>query len=306
MEHNDTPPTSRHLFRVLTEQKPRVDVYLHQRLPWRSRNQLQALIADGKVTLNDRPCKPSQRVRKGDAVSVAIPCPPMPPLAFEPGQIPVLYLDDELLVVNKPSGILSHPIAGHQHDTLVNYVHENFGDAYGEPLLCHRLDRETSGTILIAFHQTARRLLQYQFEHHQIDKSYLAIVHGRFPTEPQHIAIPIRGGADVPSSVKGKRLKQALTTVRCIDRSDTASLVEAVPVTGRQNQIRIHLARRGYPLVGDVRFGGGDPPPSAQHFLLHAERLCFYHPGQKLAAEITAPLPDPFQNTLALFGLSRP
>jgi 23S rRNA-/tRNA-specific pseudouridylate synthase len=94
--------------------------------------------------------------------------------------------------------------------------------------------------------------------------------------------------------------------VRCIDRVAEASLVEAVPVTGRQNQIRIHLAARGHPLVGDTRFGGGPPPATAKHFLLHAERLCFYHPTQKLAAVITAPVPEDFSRTLDLFGLSRP
>ncbi len=305
MERPHDAELSLHQFRITTERKPRIDSYLHERLPWRSRNQLQELIACGQVTINGRPCKPSQRVHKGDAVSVAVPCPAMPPLAYRPGEIPVLYRDNEILVVNKPSGILTHPIAGHQRDTLVNYIRETFGAAYGEPMICHRLDRETSGTILIAFDPTVRRLLQDQFEHHQIQKSYLAVVHGRFPAEPQRIAIPIRGGTDLQSSLTGDRLKESLTLARCIDRCAAASLVEAVPVTGRQNQIRIHLAAEGFPLIGDDRFGVGDPAPPARHFLLHAERLCFYHPGQKLHAEITAPVPGDFRKTLELFGLSR-
>jgi 23S rRNA pseudouridine1911/1915/1917 synthase len=305
MERDDAPATGLHRFTVQTGQRPRIDAYLRACLPWRSRTQLQALIAGGQVTVNDSPCKASCRLKKGDVVRVTVPAPAMPALGFRPGEIPVLYLDRDILVLSKPPGILAHPIAGHQHDTLVNYVEETFGDRYGPPQICHRLDRETSGTMLFAFEPQVRRLLGRQFETHQVRKSYLAIVAGSFPAELQRIDVPIRAGPDLEDSLRGDRVKQSLTMARGLAMGRRASLVEAVPVTGRQNQIRIHLAARGFPLVGDERFGGPPPPPTAEHFLLHAERLCFYHPRLKLAAEITAPVPAAFAATLCAFGLER-
>jgi 23S rRNA pseudouridine1911/1915/1917 synthase len=291
-------------FVVRTEKHPRLDVYLHAHFPWRSRTRFQELLANERVAVNGKKSKASYRVRPGDSIRIAMPAKPALPLAFGPGAIEALYEDPQLIVMNKPSGILTHPTAGHQHDTLMNYVEANF--PYGAPLTCHRLDRETSGTILIVFDLFVRRQIQYQFEHKLVRKNYLAIVAGAFPDGVHEVKIPIRAAEELDTALGGEERKESFTVIKCLQRTETASLVRASPITGRQNQIRIHCAALGYPLIGDGRFGGPPCPPTTHHFLLHAARLCFHHPVLRLNAEIVAPLPECFLATLAHYGLAAP
>ncbi len=291
-------------FAARTEKRPRLDIYLHAHFPWRSRTYFQDMLAAGRVAVNGRRSKASYRVRRGDSIRIVMQERPMPPLAFGPGAIEALYEDPQVLVMNKPSGILTHPTAGHQTDTLMNYVEANF--PYGAPLTCHRLDRETSGTILIVFDLFVRRQIQRQFEQKLVRKNYLAVVAGAFPEGTHEVKIPIRAAEELDTALGGDERKESFTVIECLQRSDEASLVRASPVTGRQNQIRIHCAALGHPLIGDNRFGGPPCPPMTDHFLLHAARLRFHHPVLKLAADIRAPLPECFLATLAHYGLSAP
>ncbi len=299
-------PASRITLPVDTEEKPRLDVFLSERLPWRSRNQLKELIEAGRVEVDGRVRKPSYRVRRNEVVTIVVPSPPMPPLAFKPGEITVLYEDEYLVVLNKPAGILTHPTSGHQYDTLTNYLEATFGPKGKRHFICHRLDRETTGTILIAFDPVVRKLIQYQFEKHLVDKEYFAIVKGCFPQGTHRIDLPIGKGENLQAALKNPERKPSLTITSRVVAGEGASVVRANPVTGRQNQIRIHLAARGFPLIGDERYGGPPPPPTCTHFLLHARVIRFFHPVQKLHAEITAPLPPAFRETARFFGLSLP
>ncbi len=284
-----------------TARRPRCDVYLHAHFPWRSRTQIQEMLARGEITVNGRPSKPSYRIKRGDAIVMSAPPRPQPALRFAPGAIQALYEDRHLVVMNKPSGILTHPTAGHQADTLMNYVAAAYPHA--PPLTCHRLDRETSGAILIVFDLLVRRRIQRQFERKLVTKQYLAITAGTFPEGRHEVRIPIRPATALAEALGGDARKESITIIECLERGEEASLVRASPVTGRQNQIRIHCAALGHPLIGDTRFGGPPCPPTAEHFLLHAARLCFHHPVLKLTAEITAPLPEDFLATLARYGL---
>ncbi len=288
-------------FQARTTRRPRCDVYLHDHFPWRSRTQIQEMLARGEITVNGRPSKASYRIKRGDAILMAGAPRSQPALKFAPGAIQALYEDRHLVVMNKPSGILTHPTAGHQADTLMNYVAAVFPHA--PPLTCHRLDRETSGTILIVFDLFVRRRIQRQFERKLVKKHYLAVVAGAFPDGIHEVRIPIRPAEGLAAALGGDARKESVTIIECLERGAEASLVRASPVTGRQNQIRIHCAALGHALVGDARFGGPPCPPTADHFLLHAARLCFHHPVLRLDAEITAPLPDEFLATLAHYGL---
>ncbi len=295
------PPFETFALQARTTRRPRCDVYLHAHFPWRSRTQIQEMLARGEITINGRPSKPSYRIKRGDAIALSAPARPQPALGFAPGAIQVLYEDRHLVVMNKPSGILTHPTAGHQNDTLMNYVAAAYPHA--PPLTCHRLDRETSGAILIVFDLLVRRRIQRQFERKLVVKECLALVAGAFPEGRREVRLPIRPATTLAAALGGDARKESLTILECLARGAEASLVRASPVTGRQNQIRIHCAALGHPLVGDTRYGGPECPPTTDHFLLHAARLCFHHPVLKLKAEITAPPPADFLATLARYGL---
>ncbi len=290
---------------VKTKRKPRLDIYLHEKFPWRSRASIQKLIRDQAVKINNAPGKPAARLARGDMITILTSesDTPSPPLQFQAGEIPVLYQDPFFIVLNKPSGILTHPVSGHLSDTLVNYVTQYCSTPSAPPRICHRLDRETSGSILMAFDPEARRDIQRQFEEKAIRKAYLAVVRGAFPEEKQVYDMPICAGFSLEDSLTGDDVKESLTEAVCIARGTEASLVRASPHTGRQNQIRIHLAAGGYPLIGDERFGGGKPAPTTDTFLLHSEKIEFYHPVEKLQAEIPAPLPAAFLTTLDYYQL---
>lgn len=279
---------------VDTRTRPRLDSFLHQRFPWKSRALFQRMIREGAIVVNGATVKPSCRLSGGDRVRLTVPARDEPALAFSPGSIPVLYEDETMVVMNKPAGILTHPISGHQGDTLVNYLVQTFTHRKAQPMVCHRLDHFTSGAIMFVYDRTVRRQMQWQFEAHHVAKTYYAVVEGAFPEDIHQVDIPIGSGQDLRAVLSGESRKDSMTRIRCLCRNADASLVAAEPITGRQNQIRIHLAALGHPLAGDTRFGGSDNLPAPGHFLLHALTLRFFHPRQKMHAEITAPLPDYF------------
>jgi 23S rRNA pseudouridine1911/1915/1917 synthase len=295
----------------------RLDRWLAERLPGTSRARLQAIIAKGGVDVDGRAARPSLRLKAGQTVSVRIPAPePALPL---PEDIPlaVVYEDRHLLVVDKPAGLVVHPGAGRSSGTLVNALLHRVRDLSGiggvlRPGIVHRLDRGTSGLIVVAKDDATHLALSRQFAGHHVEKEYLAVVLGVPRRAEGTIDAPI--GRDPVHrrrmSVRAPRSRQARSTYRVVEALDGAALLKVRIATGRTHQIRVHLAALGHPVAGDPTYGGRRTPssrrPEAREALsalarpaLHAARLAFTHPatGERLALE--SPLPDDLQRLLA-------
>ena len=286
----------------------RVDTFVQARDPSFSRSRAAALAREGHVTVNGRPVKPSAAVRGGDVVVVVVP--PPSPLDLAPQDIPVgiVYEDDQLIVVDKPAGLTVHPAPGHPDGTLVNALLALVPDLPGiggveRPGIVHRLDKDTSGLIVVAKTDAAHRSLSRQMKERSVDKSYAALTTG--------VVRNARGEIDAPIGRHPKQRKKmavveggraALTRYKVTERFDGPrgkfTLVEAHPVTGRTHQIRVHLASIGHPLVGDPVYGRRSPLVP-RHFL-HAARLeIAMPPGETERKTFESPLPDDLSDALS-------
>jgi 23S rRNA pseudouridine1911/1915/1917 synthase len=296
---------SRH---VVTEKDrgQRLDRFLRGQLPERSRAYLQKLIEQGSILVNGRPGKPSYNVRAGDEISVEIP--PARPLAAQPEEIPVdvLYEDADLIVVNKEPGIVVHPAAGNTEHTLVNaLLHHCRGQLAGisgveRPGIVHRLDKGTSGCLVVAKSDFAHQALVAQFKSRAVKKIYRAVCWGRFERPSGRIETVI-GRSDrhrKKMSARATRGRPSLTEYRVLKQFDRFALVELSLHTGRTHQIRVHMAHIGHPVVGDVVYGSKTESGrrgseiSVARPLLHAYKLGFVHPRSQEFMEFTAPVPD--------------
>ncbi len=288
----------------------RVDRYLAARLPELSRTRIQELAEQGFAFVDGRATPSSHRVRPGEVIEIEVR--PRPPLAAEPENIPleILYEDADVLVVNKPAGMTVHAGAGRSRGTLVNallYRRGKLSSAGGDlrPGIVHRLDRGTSGVLIVAKHDAAHRKLAEEFRQRCIEKTYIALVHGRLKTEAGRIELPI--GRDPRQRVRmtarrtaaAARARAARTDWRVLARVDGFTLVEVDLHTGRTHQIRVHFSALHHPVVGDslygapknLRLGGQMLPPLGRNFL-HAARIGFTQPttGERIA--VRAPLPE--------------
>ncbi len=279
----------------------RLDTFLALRIEGHSRSALQSLIKKGLVTLNGRQARPAARLRAGDRLHLSIPQPAGTGIVPEPVAFTTLYQDEDVIVLVKPPGIVVHPAPGHSSGTLVHgLLHACAGLAGigGElrPGIVHRLDRDTSGVMVVAKNDAALRGLVEQFKARQVTKTYLALVHGT----PHQAS----GTVDAPIGrhpVNRKKMairpdgRPATTTWRRRRLFPACTLVEAHPRTGRTHQIRVHLASIGHPIAGDPlyaarRHAGGISPP---RLCLHALRIEFRHPRHGRQMRFTAPLwPD--------------
>lgn len=293
----------RHVRRVLNvtdhDRGQRLDQFLRTQMPERSRAFLQTLIAEGHVLVNGEPSKASYKVRVGDTVSVEIPAPR--PLETEPEAIPldVLFEDDDLIVVNKPAGMVVHPAAGNFEHTLVNaLLHHCRGQLAGiggveRPGIVHRLDKGTTGCIVVAKNDAAHQSLVAQFKGRQVQKVYLAVCWGTFATGDGRIETVIgRSARDRQRmSTRVSRGRAALSEYRVVKQFAHFALVEVRPHTGRTHQIRVHMAHIGHPLVGDAVYGRVRAGEIAvDRPLLHAYKLAFTHPRTGERLEFTAPV----------------
>ena len=281
----------------------RLDSYLHERLPEYSRARLQEWIKAKRVNVNGAPAKRSYLLRGGERIEVN-PA-ELPPLRAVPEDLPleILYEDADVIAVNKPAGMVVHSGAGRHAGTLVNALLHRFGKlstAGGElrPGIVHRLDRLTSGVILVARTDAAHRHLAEQFSGRKVEKVYIALVHGRMKTDLGRITAPIT--RDPVRRVRMKaglaRGRSALTEYRVLRQFEKFSLLEVRIGTGRTHQIRVHLASIGHPVVGDKLYGA--PGGVLGRYFLHAQRITFTRPSTGERITVTAPLPSELERYL--------
>lgn len=298
---------SRH-FTVAGDAQERLDKYLVAQMPDYSRARLQALIQEGKVEVNGRVItKSGFPLTAGSRVQVEVP--PVVPTDLVPEAIPlqVVFENEDVMVINKPAGMVVHPAAGHASGTLVHAALAHAPELEGiggeqRPGIVHRLDKDTSGLILVAKNDRTHRWLQDQFRLRKVNKVYLALVDGAPPTPSGRIEAPI--GRD-PSHRKKmaittpQRGREAVTEYQTREKFTHHTLIEAHPLTGRTHQIRLHLAFLGCPIVGDAVYGHRKfSLPIERHFL-HAARLSVQLPGEKAARTFEAPLPPELEAVLA-------
>ncbi len=284
----------------------RLDRYLALALPDYSRSRLQALITDGWVKLNGLVPRTRELVRTGDRVQLEIPALEKIEAAAEAIPFPVLFEDEDLIVIDKPAGLVVHPGAGNAEHTLVNALLHHCATLSGiggkeRPGIVHRLDKETSGCLVVAKNDTTHRELSRQFAARTMKKVYLALVAGRLKKAAGTIDAPIarhpvhRQRMSISRTARGR---SALTEYRVVRAGREMSLVECTLHSGRTHQIRVHLHHLGNPVLGDKLYAA----KNAKHFprqMLHAWRLGFTHPRTGQWQEFEAPLPADFETALA-------
>jgi 23S rRNA pseudouridine1911/1915/1917 synthase len=308
-----TAAAERSCRRVLVEHATtdRLDAYLTARLPELSRSRVVQLLAEGRVRLNGRVPKKSDRPTVGDVIEVELPTPAASTVAAEPIALDVVYEDADLVVINKPAGLVVHPAPGHASGTLVNALLHHIGDLSGiggvlRPGIVHRLDKDTSGLLLVAKHDRAHRALGEALRDRVIRRAYLAAVWGHLTTDTLTIDAPIGRSPTQRKRmavVPGGRL--AVTHVTRLERWRAADLLRVQLETGRTHQIRVHLAHVGRPIVGDSTYGAaavrGISGPErgwaralaarVPRQFLHAAELEFEHPMLGSRLSFAAPLP---------------
>jgi len=294
-------------FQHTGESAERLDKFLVSRLPEFSRARLQGLIADGFVLVNGEPAKKSgQMLEAGAAVEIRIP-PPVPS-GLIPENIPldIIFENNDLLVVDKPAGMVVHPAAGHDSGTLVHAVLGYDPEIEGiggeeRPGVVHRLDKETSGLILLAKNDNAHHWLQDQFRLRQVEKTYLALVDGAPPTPSGRVEAAI--GRD-PSHRKQMAVlppgkgRESVSEYKTREKFAHHTLLEFRPHTGRTHQIRLHCAFLGCPIVGDKVYGRKTPTLKIDRHFLHAAKLKIILPGEKQPRIFEAPLPVELERVL--------
>ncbi len=281
----------------------RLDKWICEQAPDISRSQAQRLIEGGFVSVNGSMARPSVKVAAGDEVTVELPPPPPSTLAPENIPVKIVYEDDDLLVVDKPPGLTVHPAPGHPEHTLANAVMSHLtqpdtGDS-NRPGIVHRLDKDTSGLIIVAKNPTAHENLMKQFKERIVSKVYLALAQGHMTPDEGVIEAPIgrdRSHRERMAITDAAHGREARTAYRVLKRTSGYSLLELKPETGRTHQIRVHLAAIGHPVVGDKTYGKGSELIGRQ--FLHAHRLRFRLPSSGKVIELVSPLPDDLTEAL--------
>jgi 23S rRNA pseudouridine1911/1915/1917 synthase len=286
----------------------RVDRYVASALDNISRTSVQQMIADGGVLVNGHPCKPGYMLRVGDAVRVVQDVIKAHTSSAKPRLMPldIVYEDEDLLVVNKAAGIVVHPSPGHTDDTLVNALLARYPDLQGveglRPGIVHRLDKDTSGLIIVAKNARSQAALIEQMKRHQVEKRYLALVEGVVSIDHGSIDAPIgrdpRHRQQMAITATGSR--EARTHFRVLERFHRHTLLLLQLETGRTHQIRVHLKAIGHPVVGDPVYGSGNPRGNLllKRQFLHAYQLKFAHPTTGKMLELETPLSEDLKTAL--------
>lgn len=289
----------------------RIDRYLADHLDGQSRNSIQKLIEKGLVLVNGNACRASYKLQEKDQIFVSVPDAVLTELRPERIPLDILYEDDQLLIVNKPKGMVVHPAPGHSTGTLVNAIMYHCGKELsginGEirPGIVHRIDMNTTGSLIVCKTDAAHRFIASQIKEHSVHRVYRAIVYGHLnPTEGTIRTSIGRDPRDRKKmSVGVKNGRQAITHYRELARlKNNFSYVEFELETGRTHQIRVHMASIGHPILGDQVYGPKKSPYHLDGQTLHAMTIGFVHPTSKRYVEFTAPLPEYFQHLLAILG----
>lgn len=290
----------------------RLDKFLVSVLEGQSRSQVQRLIDEGRVGLDRKSPKANLAMRRGDRVTVELPEPDAATLQAEELPLEILFQDADLAVLNKPAGMVVHPAAGHVSGTLVNALLHHLGDLSGvggelRPGIVHRLDRGTSGVMVVAKNDASHHELARQFHDREVEKEYIALVWGVVQAGRRIDAAIGRDPANRQKmSAKARRARHAVTRITRARHLPGLTLCQVAIHTGRTHQIRVHLSAIGHPIVGDSLYGGVHRRVPAdikavqrlERPFLHAHRLVFSHPRDGRRLEFTAPLPEDLQSVL--------
>lgn len=278
----------------------RIDRYLTEMLPEQSRSFFQKLIRDGFVIVNHIIVKVNYRLKTGDVIEIDIP--DAVPTEIVPENIPldILYEDDDLLIVNKPKGMVVHPAVGHSTGTLVNAImyhcQGNLSGINGEirPGIVHRIDKDTTGSLIICKNDEAHRNIAEQIKEHSVTRRYVGVVAGTFSEESGTVegAIGRHPNDRKRMTINEKNGKPAVTHYRVLQTLKGASFMEFELETGRTHQIRVHMASISHPLLGDTVYGNSKNPYKLQGQALHARTIGFIHPTTGEYIEVSAPIPE--------------
>ena len=288
----------------------RLDAFLARSVPGLTRSGAQKLLERGAVLLNGRPARKNDRPGLGQALTVSLPDPEPIDVLPQPIPLDVVYEDGDVIVVNKPAGLVVHPAPGHPDGTLVNALLYHCGASLSgingqlRPGIVHRIDRDTSGLIIAAKNDQAHLALAAQLQDHSLARTYEAVAVGNFREDRGTVDAPIgRHPVDRKRmSIDRRNGREAVTHWSVLARYPGHTHVECRLETGRTHQIRVHLASTGHPLLGDTVYGAKKPVPGLAGQCLHARRLRFVHPSTGQPVELECPLPGWFQAVLDRLG----
>ncbi len=316
-------PLTLHVGNAIKER--RLDKYLHGRFSNLSRRFIQEAIRAGSVKVNGKIAKPSFKLSPGDKIDLTLPEPPSKEILPEDIPLNIIYEDSCLIILNKQPGMLVHPARGNTHGTLVNalvFYSDKLSSGLGEfrPGIVHRLDKNTTGVMVVAKDDTTQWRIAKQFERRQVNKNYLAIVHGTPELTADRIKVPlgIHPRMREKYAIRPQEGKEAITFYEVLEHWRGFSLLKLTPKTGRTHQIRVHLSYIKHPIVADDMYGGrlvypwqlADAEPAVQQpvisrVALHAHTLEFKHPATEEMVKFEAPLPEDMQNLLDMLRKHR-
>ena len=284
----------------------RADAVIARAMPELSRSFVQKLLEEGRVTCRGRPVKKSLRLSAGDELTLLIPEPEELSIAAEDIPLDIVYEDSDVIVVNKPKGMVVHPAPGHADGTLVNALMAHCGQSLSgingvlRPGIVHRIDKDTSGLIIAAKNDQAHKCLAEQLKSHTLSRTYECVVIGNMREDSGTVDAPIgRHPTDRKKQcVTEKNSRPAVTHWRVLERFPGYTHLECKLETGRTHQIRVHMASIGHPILGDTVYGQKKPVPGLQGQCLHARRLRFVHPGTGEEIELESEIPEYFADIL--------
>ena len=283
----------------------RLDIYIAENFNELSRTMIKKLIESNNILVNDKSEKVSYKVQANDNISIDVPEAKETKLKAQEIPLDIIYEDSDIIVVNKPKGMVVHPANGNPDGTLVNAIlsicKNSLSGIGGElrPGIVHRLDKDTSGLIILAKNDKAHINMSEQIKERNVKKTYIALVRGNVPEEEATINMPIgRSTKDRKKMAVTKNGKQAITHFKVLKRYSKYTLLEIKIETGRTHQIRVHMAEIGYPVVGDAVYSNGKNEFGIEGQMLHAYKLEFMHPITNKHMELTAPLPQYFEEIL--------
>lgn len=287
------------------EKGKRLDTYIQSVDTDITRTSAQRLIEDGNILVNGKNAKVSYKIQENDKISVEIPEPKQIELKAQNIPIEIIYEDSDIIVVNKPKGMVVHPANGNPDGTLVNAImaicKDSLSGIGGEirPGIVHRIDKDTSGLLIVAKNDNAHVKMSEQIKNHEVKKTYIALVRGVFKKNEATIDMPIgRSTSDRKKMAVNKNGKNAITHIKVLKRFDKYTLLQVNIETGRTHQIRVHLSHIGYPIVGDYTYSNGKNEFDVIGQCLHAQKLEFKHPITQKDMCLEAELPQYFKDIL--------